>query len=57
MAAENACNEQVARVENHIIARLRDRLGLSRNANEMFVWPMVRGSRIISRVTDAHFDG
>ena len=56
MAAENVYNEQVARVENHTIARLRDRLGMSRNANEMFVWPKVRGSRIISLVTHAHFD-
>lgn len=29
-------NERVARVENQIIARLRDRLGTARNANEMF---------------------
>ena len=36
MAAENAYNERVARVENQIIARLRDRLGTARNANEMF---------------------
>ena len=35
-AAENAYNERVARVENQIIARLRDRLGTARNANEMF---------------------
>lgn len=34
--AENAYNEHVARVENQIIARLRDRLGTARNANEMF---------------------
>ena len=33
VAAENAYNE---RVENQIIARLRDRLGTARNANEMF---------------------
>ena len=52
----NACNERVARVENHIITRLRDRFGMSRNANEMFVWPKVRGSQIIFLVTDAHFD-
>jgi dynein heavy chain 1 len=36
MAAENAYNERVSRVENQIIARLRDRLGTARNANEMF---------------------
>lgn len=34
--AEQAYNERVARVENQIIARLRDRLGTARNANEMF---------------------
>jgi hypothetical protein len=33
---ETAYNERVARVENQIIARLRDRLGTARNANEMF---------------------
>ena len=36
VAAENAYNEHVSRVENQIIARLRDRLGTARNANEMF---------------------
>jgi hypothetical protein len=36
VTAENAYNERVARVENQIIARLRDRLGTARNANEMF---------------------
>ena len=36
VAAENAYNERVARVENQIISRLRDRLGTARNANEMF---------------------
>ena len=36
MTAENAYNERIARVENQIIARLRDRLGTARNANEMF---------------------
>ena len=36
MTAENAYNERVARVENQIISRLRDRLGTARNANEMF---------------------
>lgn len=36
LTAETAYNERVARVENQIIARLRDRLGTARNANEMF---------------------
>jgi dynein heavy chain 1 len=36
VTAENAYNERIARVENQIIARLRDRLGTARNANEMF---------------------
>lgn len=36
IAAETAYNERVARVENQIIARLRDRLGTARNASEMF---------------------
>ena len=36
VTAENLYNERVARVENQIIARLRDRLGAARNANEMF---------------------
>jgi hypothetical protein len=36
VTAETAYNERVARVENQIIARLRDRLGTARNANEMF---------------------
>ncbi|KAF7974161.1 hypothetical protein HWV62_13279 [Athelia sp. TMB] len=54
VAAENAYNERVARVENQIIARLRDRLGTARNANEMFrvfskfnalfVRPKIRGA-------------
>ncbi|KAF9527881.1 cytoplasmic dynein heavy chain 1 [Crepidotus variabilis] len=54
MAAENAYNERVSRVENQIIARLRDRLGTARNANEMFrvfskfnalfVRPKIRGA-------------
>ncbi|KAI9105868.1 dynein heavy chain [Phlyctochytrium arcticum] len=54
IAAENAYNEQVAQVENQIIARLRDRLGTCRNANEMFrvfskfnalfVRPKIRGA-------------
>ncbi|KAH7874452.1 dynein heavy chain, N-terminal region 1-domain-containing protein [Lentinula edodes] len=54
VAAENAYNERVSRVENQIIARLRDRLGTARNANEMFrvfskfnalfVRPKIRGA-------------
>ncbi|EMD41483.1 dynein heavy chain protein 2 [Gelatoporia subvermispora B] len=54
VTAENAYNERVARVENQIIARLRDRLGTARNANEMFrvfskfnalfVRPKIRGA-------------
>ncbi|RUS15357.1 dynein heavy chain, N-terminal region 1-domain-containing protein, partial [Endogone sp. FLAS-F59071] len=34
--AETTYNERVSRVENQIIARLRDRLGTAKNANEMF---------------------
>ncbi|KAJ1561744.1 hypothetical protein HK405_002984, partial [Cladochytrium tenue] len=54
VAAENSYNERVARVENQIIARLRDRLGTAKNANEMFrvfskfnalfVRPKIRGA-------------
>lgn len=54
VTAENAYNERIARVENQIIARLRDRLGTARNANEMFrvfskfnalfVRPKIRGA-------------
>ncbi|KIJ38518.1 hypothetical protein M422DRAFT_258888, partial [Sphaerobolus stellatus SS14] len=54
ITAENAYNERVARVENQIISRLRDRLGTARNANEMFrvfskfnalfVRPKIRGA-------------
>jgi dynein heavy chain 1 len=54
ISAETAYNERVARVENHIISRLRDRLGAARNANEMFrvfskfnalfVRPKIRGA-------------
>ncbi|EIM91855.1 cytoplasmic dynein heavy chain 1 [Stereum hirsutum FP-91666 SS1] len=54
VTAENAYNERVARVENQIISRLRDRLGTARNANEMFrvfskfnalfVRPKIRGA-------------
>ncbi|EFX05210.1 dynein heavy chain [Grosmannia clavigera kw1407] len=52
--AENAYNERTARVENSIIARLRDRLATAKNANEMFrvfskfnalfVRPKIRGA-------------
>ncbi|KAI8619674.1 dynein heavy chain [Chytriomyces sp. MP71] len=34
--AVNKYNELISRVENQIIARLRDRLGRAKNANEMF---------------------
>ncbi|KAG9082635.1 hypothetical protein FRC07_014151, partial [Ceratobasidium sp. 392] len=54
VTAENAYNERVARVENQIISRLRDRLATARNANEMFrvfskfnalfVRPKIRGA-------------
>ncbi|KAJ1982313.1 dynein heavy chain [Dimargaris xerosporica] len=54
MAAETTYNERVARVENQIISRLRDRLATARNANEMFrvfskfnalfVRPKIRGA-------------
>jgi hypothetical protein len=54
VSAEHAYNERVARVENQIIARLRDRLGMAKNANEMFrvfskfnalfVRPKIRGA-------------
>ncbi|CEH14594.1 dynein heavy chain cytosolic [Ceraceosorus bombacis] len=53
-AAESAYNERVARVENGLIARLRDLLGQAKNAREMlrvlsqfntlFVRPKVRGA-------------
>ena len=36
VTAENAYNERVSRVEDQILARLRDRLGPARNAKEMF---------------------
>ncbi|GJN87844.1 hypothetical protein Rhopal_000799-T1 [Rhodotorula paludigena] len=68
ITAETAYNERVARVENHIISRLRDRLGGARNANEMFrvfskfnalfVRPKIRGaiaeyqSQLIDSVKD-----
>ncbi|RKP12335.1 dync1h1 protein, partial [Piptocephalis cylindrospora] len=54
VAAETGYNERVARVENLMISRLRDRLGTARNANEMFrvfgtfnalfVRPKIRGA-------------
>lgn len=34
--AETAYNDRVARIENQIISRLRDRLATARNAQEMF---------------------
>ncbi|KZT56001.1 hypothetical protein CALCODRAFT_333270 [Calocera cornea HHB12733] len=34
--AETTYNERIARVENQIISRMRDRLGMARNASEMF---------------------
>ncbi|KAJ1847152.1 dynein heavy chain, partial [Coemansia sp. RSA 486] len=52
--AETSYNERVARVENQIIVRLRDRLATARNASEMFrvfskfnalfVRPKIRGA-------------
>lgn len=36
VVAEVTYNERVSRVENQIIASLRDRLGIAKNANEMF---------------------
>jgi dynein heavy chain 1 len=36
VAAEISYNDRVSRVENQIIATLRDRLGAAKNANEMF---------------------
>ncbi|CAG8458261.1 9384_t:CDS:2, partial [Cetraspora pellucida] len=54
MQAESAYNDRVSRVENQIIASLRDRLGTCKNANEMFrvfskfnalfVRPKIRGA-------------
>ena len=56
ITAEASYNERVARVENQIISRLRDRLGSARNANEMFrvfskfnalfVRPKIRGKSL-----------
>ncbi|KAK3828336.1 MAG: dynein heavy chain [Benniella sp.] len=66
--AEVLYNERVSRVENQIIARLRDRLGIAKNANEMFrvfskfnalfVRPKIRGAiqeyqtQLIEKVKD-----
>ncbi|KAI9017153.1 dynein heavy chain [Gaertneriomyces semiglobifer] len=54
VAGESLYNEKVSHVENQIIARLRDRLGTAKNANEMFrvfskfnalfVRPKIRGA-------------
>ncbi|TPX36351.1 hypothetical protein SmJEL517_g01576 [Synchytrium microbalum] len=54
VVAENSYNERVARVENHIIAKLRDRLATAKTAQEMFrvfskfnalfVRPKIRGA-------------
>lgn len=54
ISAENAYNERTSRVENSIIARLRDRLATAKTANEMFrvfskfnalfVRPKIRGA-------------
>ncbi|EWC45394.1 cytoplasmic dynein heavy chain [Drechslerella stenobrocha 248] len=54
ITAENAYNERTSRVENSIIARLRDRLATAKNATEMFrvfskfnalfVRPKIRGA-------------
>ncbi|KAJ3290947.1 hypothetical protein HK104_006430 [Borealophlyctis nickersoniae] len=54
VTAESAYNERVSRVENRIIARLRDRLGTAKTAAEMFrvfskfnalfVRPKIRGA-------------
>lgn len=54
IAAENAYNERTSRVENSIIAKLRDRLATAKTANEMFrvfskfnalfVRPKIRGA-------------
>lgn len=54
VTAETAYNERVSRVENQIIAKLRDRLATAKNANEMFrvfskfnalfVRPKIRGA-------------
>lgn len=66
--AEAAYNERTARVENSIIARLRDRLAVAKTANEMFrvfskfnalfVRPKIRGAiaeyqvQLINKVKD-----
>ncbi|ORY33069.1 putative motor [Naematelia encephala] len=67
-SAESAYNDRVARIENQIISRLRDRLATARNAQEMFrvfskfnslfVRPKIRGAiqeyqtRLIDSVKD-----
>ncbi|ORX39193.1 dynein heavy chain, N-terminal region 1-domain-containing protein [Kockovaella imperatae] len=67
-AAESAYNDRVARIENQIISRLRDKLATARNAQEMFrvfskfnslfVRPKIRGAiqeyqtRLIDSVKD-----
>jgi dynein heavy subunit-like protein len=56
VAAENAYNERVSRVENQIISRLRDRLGTARNANEMFrVFSKFNALFVRPKVRTAHF--
>ncbi|KAF9586482.1 hypothetical protein BGW38_004001 [Lunasporangiospora selenospora] len=68
VSAELSYNERVSRVENQIIARLRDRLGIAKNASEMFrvfskfnalfVRPKIRGAiqeyqtQLINKVKD-----
>ena len=55
VAAENAYNERVSRVENQIISRLRDRLGTARNANEMFrVFSKFNALFVRPKVRSAH---
>lgn len=56
IAAETAYNERVARVENQIIARLRDRLGTARNASEMFrVFGYYNALFVRPKVSDTYF--
>ncbi|KAG0004346.1 hypothetical protein BGZ79_009578 [Entomortierella chlamydospora] len=68
VTAEVSYSERVSRVENQIIAQLRDRLGIAKNANEMFrvfskfnalfVRPKIRGAiqeyqtQLIEKVKD-----
>ena len=62
VSAEASYNERIARVENQIISRLRDQLGSSRNANEMFrvfskfnalfVRPKIRGELFVASSAD-----